>query len=62
MSAVKVGETRELVVAEDLTRTQVVQYAGASGDFNPLHVDPVAARRALYGEVVVHGVHSLLWA
>jgi acyl dehydratase len=24
---------------EDLKRTQIVQYAGASGDYNPLHTD-----------------------
>lgn len=37
-------------------------FAELSGDHNPLHVDPVLARRTIYGEVVVHGVHSLLWA
>ena len=35
----EVGQERELVVVEDLTRTQIVQYAGASGDFNPIHTD-----------------------
>ena len=39
MTAVQIGDSRELVVAEDLTRTQIVQYAGASGDYNPLHSD-----------------------
>lgn len=28
---------------EDLSRTQIVQYAGASGDFNPLHTDAIYA-------------------
>ena len=37
-------------------------FARLSGDYNPLHVDPVAARRTLFGEPVVHGVHGLLWA
>jgi acyl dehydratase/NADP-dependent 3-hydroxy acid dehydrogenase YdfG len=37
-------------------------FAELSGDFNPLHVDPVAARRLLFGRPVVHGVHALLWA
>ncbi len=36
---VKVGETRESVLVDDLKRTRIVQYAGASGDFNPLHTD-----------------------
>jgi hypothetical protein len=37
-------------------------FARVSGDANPVHVDPVAARRTLFGRPIVHGVHSLLWA
>ena len=37
-------------------------FAQCSGDFNPVHLDPVIARRELPGAVVVHGVHLLLWA
>lgn len=37
-------------------------FAGFSGDFNPLHVDPLAARRTTFGRPVVHGIHLLLWA
>jgi acyl dehydratase len=37
-------------------------FARISGDRNPLHVDPVLARRLLYGGPVVHGIHALLWA
>lgn len=37
-------------------------FAAASGDWNPIHTDPVAARRLLAGEVVVHGMFTLLWA
>lgn len=37
-------------------------FATFSGDFNPLHVDPVYARRTMMGAPVVHGVHALLWA
>ena len=33
-----------------------------SGDNNPLHLDPVQARRLLFGRTVVHGVHLLMWA
>ncbi len=37
-------------------------FATLSGDHNPLHLDPVVARRTMAGEPVVHGIHTLLWA
>jgi NAD(P)-dependent dehydrogenase (short-subunit alcohol dehydrogenase family) len=37
-------------------------FAELSGDWNPMHVDAVAARRTIYADVVVHGVHLLLWS
>ena len=36
-------------------------FARLSGDANPIHLDPVAARRTAAGDLVVHGVHALLW-
>jgi NADP-dependent 3-hydroxy acid dehydrogenase YdfG len=37
-------------------------FARLSGDRNPLHVDPILARRLLYGRPVVHGIHLMAWA
>ncbi|CAN5731565.1 hypothetical protein BH11PSE8_BH11PSE8_06430 [soil metagenome] len=37
-------------------------FAEASHDVNPMHMDPVAARRLVSGRQVVHGVHTLLVA
>jgi hypothetical protein len=38
------------------------RFAALSGDFNPMHMDAVAARRTLFGVPVVHGVHLVCWA
>ena len=52
----KVGDTHTAVVIEDLSRTQIAMYAGASGDFNPLHTDEVYATQvAGYDTVIAHG-------
>lgn len=37
-------------------------FSKLSGDNNPLHLDPVAARRYIFGRPVVHGIHLVLWA
>ena len=37
-------------------------FARLSGDFNPLHLDPIASRRVAAGEPIVHGMHLLLRA
>ena len=37
-------------------------FARLSGDYNPLHTDPIRSRRLMYGEIVVPGIHLLMWA
>jgi acyl dehydratase len=59
-SSLAVGDSRELVLVDDLTRTQIVMYAGASGDYNPLHTDDKFAREvAGYPGVFAHGMLTM---
>lgn len=59
-SKLKAGDTHEEVVVDDLTRTQLVMYSGASGDYNPLHSDEVYTTQvAGYPSVFSHGMLSM---
>jgi acyl dehydratase len=59
-SQLRVGQTHEEVVIEDLSRTQIVMYAGASGDYNPVHTDEVFATKvAGYPTVFAHGMLTM---
>lgn len=59
-SQLKVGDQHSERVVENLSRTQLVQYAGASGDYNPLHTDDVYAREVGgYRSVFAHGMLTM---
>ena len=59
-SKIKVGDSYTEKVAEDLSRTQIVMYAGASGDYNPLHSDDLdTTQGAGYPSVFAHGMLSM---
>lgn len=56
----KVGDTYSEEVCQNLSRTQIVQYAGASGDYNPLHTDEVfTTQMAGYPSVFAHGMLTM---
>jgi acyl dehydratase len=59
-SSIKVGDRHSAVAVGNLTRTQIVQYAGASGDFNPLHTDEIYATKvAGYPTTFAHGMLTM---
>ena len=46
-------------LARTLTRDDLVRYAEASGDRNPLHLDDAAARAAGFPGVIAHGMLTM---
>lgn len=59
-SELNVGDTYSEQIVDDLARTQLVQYAGASGDYNPVHTDATFATEiAGYPGVFAHGMLTM---
>jgi acyl dehydratase len=59
-SRLNVGDVHTARLVEDLKRTQIVQYAGASGDYNPLHTDEIFTTQvAGYPSVFAHGMLTM---
>jgi 3-hydroxybutyryl-CoA dehydratase len=53
---VRVGDAAEM--AKTVTESDIALFAGVTGDFNPVHVDAVAAERSMFGERIAHGMLS----
>ena len=59
-ASLSVGDSHTKVLVDDLTRTQIVQYAGASGDYNPVHSDEkFVTEIAGYPTVFAHGMLTM---
>ena len=59
-SNINVGDTYAEEICRNLSRTQIVQYAGVSGDYNPLHSDEVYTTEiAGYPSIFAHGMLSM---
>ena len=53
------GDAITTLVKGPVTRTQIVRYAGASRDFNPMHHDEPLAQAEGMGGVFAHGMMSM---
>ena len=52
----EVGDALPPIQKDPVTKTQLVRYAGASGDFNPLHTDDAVAQKAGLNGVIAQGL------
>ncbi len=50
----EIGKTYESL-GRTITETDVVNFAGLSGDFNPLHMDEEFGKNTLFGKRIAHG-------
>ncbi|MCK9906384.1 hypothetical protein MXD63_41145, partial [Frankia sp. Cpl3] len=50
------GQVLPPLIKEAITHTQLVKYAGASGDFNPIHTVVPVGEEAGLGGVIAHGM------
>ena len=56
--SIREGDTGPDVTYGPLELADLVRYAGASNDFNPLHYDPAFARSAGQPTIIAHGMLS----
>lgn len=53
---VHIGDVIPPLVKAPITHLQLVRYAGASGDLNPLHTDPKVGEMVGTGGLIAHGM------
>jgi acyl dehydratase len=53
---VQIGDEIPRLMKTPITHLQLVKYAGASGDFNPLHTDPKIGEAIGTGGIIAHGM------
>lgn len=56
---VKAGDAMPALVKPPIQQIQLTRYAGASGDFNPIHQDEAFAKAAGMGGIFAHGMLSM---
>ncbi len=51
---IKIGD--EASLSRTITEAHIVNFAGITGDFNPVHVDAEYAQQSMFGERICHGM------
>lgn len=59
IAELRVGETLPEIQLNPVTRLDLIKYAGASGDFNPIHTIDAEAKNAGLPAIIAHGMWTM---
>jgi len=59
LTQLKLGESVQEIQLEPVSRIDLIKYAGASGDFNPIHTIDEEAKRAGLPGIIAHGMWTM---
>ena len=62
IDSIQIGDSASFT--KTVTETDIILYAGLTGDFNPAHIDSEHAKGSMFGQRIAHGMLSagLCWA
>ncbi|PGM48996.1 MaoC/PaaZ C-terminal domain-containing protein [Bacillus sp. AFS053548] len=55
----QIGDSLKPVVLEPVSRIDLIKYAGASGDYNPIHTIDEEAKKAGLPGIIAHGMWTM---
>lgn len=59
LTELKIDESLEPVILQPVSRIDLIKYAGASGDFNPIHTIDEEAKKAGLPGIIAHGMWTM---
>ncbi|MFS0865495.1 MaoC/PaaZ C-terminal domain-containing protein [Fredinandcohnia sp. 179-A 10B2 NHS] len=59
LERIQVGDSLEEVQLSPVSRLDLIKYAGASGDYNPIHTIDLEAEKAGLPGVIAHGMWTM---
>lgn len=59
LTGLQVGDTLQEIVLSPVSRLDLIKYAGASGDYNPIHTIDDEAKKAGLPGIIAHGMWTM---
>ena len=56
IDTIQIGDSASFT--KTVTETDIILYAGITGDLNPAHIDAESAKKGMFGERIAHGMLS----